>query len=59
MKSYMPRMVVVERIDSVKEELKKMENDHHSLMESLQLTQKNSERARSQLKEKNVLTERL
>lgn len=53
------RLVAVEKLNSVKMKLRRMKEDHYSLMVSLQLTQKESTWLRGDLKQKHVLTESL
>lgn len=56
--SYVPRTAAVEKLGSVYGEVKKMIKDHYSSLKSLQLTQKQLERVRSEFKETEVLIER-
>lgn len=57
--NYVLRMVVVEILNSVKGELKKMKEDDYSLVERLQLAQKELASVRGELKEKVFLLESL
>lgn len=57
--SYVPRMAVAEKLNSVKVKLKKMNEDQYSLMVSLQLAQKELKRVKGESKKKDVLIESL
>lgn len=56
---YLPGMVPVERVNSLKGELEKLKEGHYCLMASLKLTQKELEGRRVELKEENVLIKSL
>lgn len=57
--SCVPRIVVVEKLTSVKAELKKLTENHYSVMVCLQCTQSKLEWVSRESKEKNDLTETL
>lgn len=57
--SFLPRMVVAEKLNSGKEKPKKMQEDLYSLTVSSQLTQKKVEWVRGELIEKNSPTDSL
>lgn len=53
----MPRMMIVDRLNVVKEELKKMNENHYSLMVKMQLTQKKVEQVKGESRRKSILIE--
>lgn len=55
--SYVLRMVAVEKLTYIRMELKMTEDDHHSLMASLQLAQKDLERVKGELRREECLIE--
>lgn len=57
--NHMSQMAVLRKQISVKGGLKKVKKDQYSLMAGLQLTQKERERVKGELEEKNVLIESL
>lgn len=52
---YVLRMVAVGKLKSVEEKMRKTDKNHHSLMASLQLTQKRLDGVRERLTKTNVL----
>lgn len=56
-KSYVPRKVVLEKLNLVQEKLESKKKDHYSLTISLQLPQKKLDRVRGELKEKKGVIE--
>lgn len=56
-RNHLPRTLLVTKIRSVKKMQKKIKQDRHSLMTTLQLTQRELKRVRRKLKEEQVLTE--
>lgn len=58
-KSYLPWMVIVEKVNLVKVELEKTKKDRYSLMTNSQLTQKKLQQVRGKLKEKDISVESL
>lgn len=56
---YVPRMVVVKKLQFVKAQLNKTKKDHYSVMKSLQLTQKELKWLWAKFEEHDVLNESL